>query len=217
MGKHMASLKMLQVKPTCLPSMETAARRSKLKTLDDIRVKTQRLKQKREESRPDVLLHGKLKLEIDHIIAKCDLLWANWRMDGVPLQDHSLAHVMAKSLARAVGLGDGLVPKGGMRNKGNVTTLREDEVAGLEALRKVGDELETAAAEIIRAADSKATRFPGILRRLLKKCARELEVKDWHRLWWEDLLVHRPPELQKTLKGSLAGDLKEHQRMLGEG
>ena len=109
---------------------------------------------------------------------------------------------MAKALARAVGLGDGLVLKGGRRNRGNATTLRGDEVAGLEALRKVGDELETAAAEIIRAADSKATRFPGILRRLIKKCAREPEAKDHHRRWWEHLLIHRPPELQKTLEKS---------------
>ena len=80
--------------------------------------------------------------------------------------------------------------------------LRGDEVAGLEALRTVGDELETTAAEIIRAADSKATRFPGILRRLIKKCAREPEAKDHQRRWLEKLLIHRPPELQKALKGS---------------
>ena len=136
------------------------------KTLEFTRVKTQRLKQQSEKSRLDVLLHDVLKPEIDCIIAKCHLLWANWRVDGVPLQDHSLAHLMAKALARAVGLGDGLVPMSGRRNRGNVTTLREDKVADLEALRKVRDELETAAAEIIRAADSKATRCPGILKRL---------------------------------------------------
>jgi len=109
---------------------------------------------------------------------------------------------MAETLARAVGLGDGLVSGGGRRNRDNNTTLRVDEVAGLEALRTVGDELETAAAEIIRAADSKATRFPGISRRLIKKCAREPEAKDHHRRWWEQLLIHRPPELQKALEGS---------------
>ena len=54
-------------------------------------MKTQRLKQQSEQSRLDAPLHSALKLEIDRIIAKCDLLWANWRMDGVPLQDHSLA------------------------------------------------------------------------------------------------------------------------------
>jgi len=37
---------------------------------------------------------------------------------------------------------------------------------------------------------------------LLKKCAREPEAKDRHRLWWKDLLAHRPPELQKSLEGS---------------
>ena len=79
--KHMASLKMLQVKPTCLPSMGKAARRSTKKTIEDTRLKTQRLKQQSEQSRPDGPLHSALKPEIDRIIAKCDLLWANWRMD----------------------------------------------------------------------------------------------------------------------------------------
>ena len=37
---------------------------------------------------------------------------------------------------------------------------------------------------------------------LFKKCSREPEAKDRHRLWWEDLLAHRPPELQKSLEGS---------------
>ena len=83
--KHLASLKMLKVKPTCLPSIETAAMRSKAKSFNDIRLKTQRLKQNREESKPDVPLYSKLKLEIDRILAKCDLLWVNWMMDGVLL------------------------------------------------------------------------------------------------------------------------------------
>ena len=120
----------------------------------------------------------------------------------MPLQDHSLALLMAKALARAVGLGDVLVLEECMAHRGNGTTLHVDEVASLEALRKIGDELETAAVEIIRAADSKAIRLPGILRRLFKKCLREPEAKDRHRLWWEDRLAHRPPELQKSLEGS---------------
>ena len=76
-----------------------------------------------EASRPDVPLHRKLKTKIDLILAKCELFWANWRMDGVPLQDHALAHLMAKSLTRAVGRGDGLVPVGGRRNRDNDATL----------------------------------------------------------------------------------------------
>ena len=70
------------------------------------------------------------------------------------------------------------------------------------ALHQIGDEIETAAIEIIRAADSKATRLPGMLRRLFKKCSREQEAKDRHRLWWEDHTAHRPPMLQKSLEGS---------------
>jgi len=81
MRKHMSSLKMLQVKPTCLPSIGTTARRSTKRTLEEIRLKTQRLKKQSEQSRLDGLLHGALKPEIDRIIAKCDLLWANWRLD----------------------------------------------------------------------------------------------------------------------------------------
>ena len=79
----------------------------------------------------------------------------------MPLQDHAIAHLMAKSLARAVGIGEGLVPVGGRRNRDTDAPLRADEEAGLEALHMVGDELETAVTEImiIRAADSRPTRF----------------------------------------------------------
>ena len=199
---------MRQVKPTCLPSIGTTARRSTKKILEETRLKTQRLKKQSEQSRPDAPLHSALKPEIDRIIAKCDLLWANWRMDGVPLQDHSLALLMAKALTRATGLGDKLVPEVGRVNRGIGTTLRSDEVADLEALRKIGDKLETAAVEIIRAADSKASRLPGTLRRLFKICSREPEAKDRHRLWWEDRLAHRPPEFQKSLEGSRLGIVK---------
>ena len=72
--KHLASLKMLKVKPTCLLSIETSARQSKARSLKDIRLKTQRLLQYLEVSRPDVPLHRKLKTEIDRILAKCELL-----------------------------------------------------------------------------------------------------------------------------------------------
>ena len=51
-------------------------------------------------------------------------------------------------------------------------------------------------------ADSRATRLPGILRRLHKKCLREPEAKASHRRWWEDRLANRPPELQKSQEGS---------------
>jgi len=165
-------------------------------------LKIQHHKRQCEESRQDGPLHCALKPEIDRIIAKCDLLWANWRMDGVPLQDHSLAQLMATALSRAERLGDKLVAMEGRVNRGTDTTLRGDEVEGLVAPHKIGDEIETAAIEIIRAADSKATRLPGMLRRLFKKCSREPEAKDRHRLWWEDLIVHRPPMLQKSLVGS---------------
>ena len=63
---------------------------------------------------------------------------------------------MAKSLTRAAEIGDELVPVGGRRNRDNDATLQADEEAGLEALHMVGDALETAATEIIRAADSRA-------------------------------------------------------------
>ena len=77
-------------------------------------------------------------------------------MDGVPLQNHALTHLMAKALNRTAGLGDGLVSVEGRRNRDNDATLRADEAAGSEALHTVGDELETSASEIIRAADSRA-------------------------------------------------------------
>ena len=63
----------------------------------------------------------------------------------MPLQDHSLTLLMAKALTRAVGLGDVLVPEERKAHRGNDTSLHVDEVAGLEALHKIGDELETAA------------------------------------------------------------------------
>ena len=98
-------------------------------------------------------------------------------------------------------LGDELVSGGGRRTRGNVPTLQANEIAGLDALRTVRSMLETAATEITRAADSRATRFPGVLRRLIKKCNREPESKEQHKRWWEQLLLHRPPELQKALEG----------------
>ena len=99
-------------------------------------------------------------------------------MDWVPLQDHSLAQLIATALSKAERLGDGLVAMEGRMNRGADTTLRGDEIERLVALHQIGDEMETAAIEIIRAADSKATRLPGMLRRLLKKCSREPEAKD---------------------------------------
>ena len=199
---HMASLKMLQVKPTCLPSMEMVARRSTKKTIESNRLKTQNLTRQSEKVRSDGPLHRAFKLEIDRIKANGDLLWANWRTDGVPLQDHSLALLMANALNRAVILGDELAPYDGRGSRGDDTALRSSEVAAMAALHKIGDEIETAAFEISRAADAKATRLPGMLRRLLKKCSRDPEAKDHHRLWWEDRMVHRPPVLQKALEGS---------------
>ena len=89
----------------------------------------------------------------------------------------------AYGFARSAGLGDGLVAVGGRRNRYTNTTLRADEVVGLEALYTVGYELEIATTEIIRAADPRVTRFPGILRRLIKKCTREPESKEQHRYW----------------------------------
>jgi len=44
-------------------------------------------------------------------------------------------------------------------------------------------------------------RFRRILMRLIKKCNREPESKEQHKRWWEQLLLHRPPELQKALEG----------------
>ena len=65
--KHMASLKMLRVKPTCLPSMEMVARRSTKKTIDGNRLKTQHLIRQCEESRRDGPLHRALTQEIDRV------------------------------------------------------------------------------------------------------------------------------------------------------
>ena len=50
---------------------------------------------------------------------------------------------MARALTRAVGLGDELVTKEGRVNRGIGTTLCGDEVAGLEALHKIGDEIDS--------------------------------------------------------------------------
>ena len=108
----------------------------------------------------------------------------------MPLQDHALALLMAIALTRATGQGNDLVSRVGRRIIDNVATLQASELARLDALRTVGNELETAATEITRAADSRATRFQVILRRLIKKCNREPESKEQHKHWWEQLLVH---------------------------
>jgi len=109
---------------------------------------------------------------------------------------------MAKALTGAERLGVELVPEERRAHRNNDAPLHASEEAGLEALHKIGDDLETAAVEIARAADSRATRLPGILRRLHKKCLREPEAKASHRRWWEDRLANRPPELQKSQEGS---------------
>jgi len=93
--------------------------------------------------------------------------------------------MIATALTRAVRLGDELISGGGRRTRDSDPALQANDRAGLDALRMVGDELETTATEITRAADSRATRFPGILRRLIKRCNREPEAKDKHRQWWE--------------------------------
>ena len=54
--KHLASLKMLKVKPTFLPSIETADRRSKARSITDIRLKKQKILRCLEVSRPDATL-----------------------------------------------------------------------------------------------------------------------------------------------------------------
>ena len=95
-------------------------------------------------------------------------------MDWVPLQDHSLAQLIATALSKAERLGDGLVAMEGRMNRG----ADSDEIERLVALHQIGDEIETAAIEIIWATDSKATRLQGMLRRLVKKCSREPKAKD---------------------------------------
>jgi len=75
MRKHMSSLKMMQVKPTCLPTIGATARRSMKRIREEIRLKTQRLKKQSEQSKWDGPLHNALKPEIDRIITKCDLIW----------------------------------------------------------------------------------------------------------------------------------------------
>ena len=118
---------------------------------------------------------------------------------------------MATALSRAERLGDKLVAMEGRVNRGTDTTLRGDEVEGMVALHKISDEIETAAIEIIRAADSKATRLPGMLRRLFKKCSREPQT-----------LVggsHGPPtsDAPEIARGLLARIIKDYQRLLGRG
>jgi len=186
--------------------------RLKAKSSRDILQKTQRLVQIKGASRLDIPLHHSLKTEIDRILSNCDLIWVNWKKDGVPLQDHALARMIATALTRAVRLGDELISGGGRRTRDSDPALQVNDRAGLEALRMVGDELETTATEITRAADSRATRFPGILRRLIKRCNREPEAKDKHRQWWEQILAHRPPELKPALEGlrvDISGRIQE--------
>ena len=65
----------------------------------------------------DIPLHHSLKTEIDRILSNCDLIWVNWRKDGVPLQDHALARMVATALTRAERLGDELVLGKGNRIK----------------------------------------------------------------------------------------------------
>ena len=109
--------------------------------------------------RLDIPLHHSLKTEIDRILSNCDLIWVNWRRGEAP--DHALALLVAIALTRAAGLGDELVSGGVSRIRDNDATPRADEIVSLEALRMVGDELETAATEIIRAPNSRATKVPG--------------------------------------------------------
>ena len=63
-------------------------------------------------------------------------------MDKVSLQDHAIAHQIAKSLARAVATGEALVQKVcGSSNRAADALLRADEEAGLEMLYLVSSEL----------------------------------------------------------------------------
>lgn len=108
---------------------------------------------------------------------------------------------MAKSLAQARAASEGLVHKNGREKRADDAPLGADEEASLTMLHSVDNELGASADEITRAADSRATRFPGILGRLIRKCSRDPESKQKHRNWWEQLLDHRPLELQKAMEG----------------
>lgn len=83
--KHLACLNMLKVKLSCLPSMETAVSWSKANIDKDIWQKGPKIKQIKEASREDAPLNRRIGVAVDHILAKCELLWSNWRMDVVPL------------------------------------------------------------------------------------------------------------------------------------
>jgi len=151
MQKHLASLKILKAKPTGLPSIETATMRLKAKSSKDIQQKTQRLVQITETSRLDIPLHHNLNTEMDRILSNCDLIWVNRSKDAVPLQDHVLARMVATGLTRAVRLGDELVSGGGRRTSEGAPTLLANELAGIDALLMMGNELETVSTGITRA------------------------------------------------------------------